>query len=331
MRPTVFIHTNDKQLLGATVARYALQKNSQHRAEFDVQIIQLNDWPELYQREGQLYLREGEQVPWHNQDLQSFTLLRFLVPQLMGYQGRAIVIDPDVFAVGDVYDLLKRDMQGKAIVCRQIFPKDGRPPYYASSVMLLDCAQLTHWQWAEQIERLFSFEQDYRPWMSLLTEPSEIIGPLEPEWNHFDTLNSETRLLHNTGRITQPWKTGLPIDFRPKKKRPKQAPPSAPVLTPAPTIKTQLKRLKATVKQWLGAPPPTQSTTATPPSPKAQPPAVYNPHPDPNQEAFFFGLLQECLDKGIVTEDFLQAEIARQHLRPDAFQVMGRLATSAAF
>ena len=40
------------------------------------------------------------------EDLQSFTPLRFMPPQLMGYEGRAIVIDPDVFAVGDVYELL---------------------------------------------------------------------------------------------------------------------------------------------------------------------------------------------------------------------------------
>ena len=40
----------------------------------------------------------------------------------MDYQGRALVIDPDVFAAGDVWDLLQRDMQGHAILCR---PKSG--------------------------------------------------------------------------------------------------------------------------------------------------------------------------------------------------------------
>ena len=50
---------------------------------------------------------------WRNDDLQSFTPLRFLPPQLMGYQGRAVVIDPDIFATGDIWELLSRDMAGK--------------------------------------------------------------------------------------------------------------------------------------------------------------------------------------------------------------------------
>ena len=44
---------------------------------------------------------------------------------------------------------------------------------------------------------------------------SEIIGPLEPGWNDFDHLGPGTKLLHNTRRMTQPWKTGLPVDFTP--------------------------------------------------------------------------------------------------------------------
>ena len=37
-------------------------------------------------------------------------------PELMGYQGRAVVIDPDIFAIGDIWELLTRDMQGKQTV-----------------------------------------------------------------------------------------------------------------------------------------------------------------------------------------------------------------------
>ena len=48
----------------------------------------------------------GVKRNWRNDDLQSFTPLRFMPPELMGYQGRAVVVDPDVFAVGDVFELL---------------------------------------------------------------------------------------------------------------------------------------------------------------------------------------------------------------------------------
>ena len=83
-----------------------------------MRIMQLKDHSFLLEREGQIYLRDGAKRPWLVDDLQSFTPLRFLPPELMGYQGRALVIDPDVFAVGDVWELLSRDMQGKAIMCR---------------------------------------------------------------------------------------------------------------------------------------------------------------------------------------------------------------------
>ena len=55
----------------------------------------------------------------------------------------------------------------------------------------------------------------------------------------------------------------------------------------------------------------------------------YKPHPDPKQEAFFFGLLRECVDKRIVSEDFIREEIARKHVRHDAFDVLDRVAPLA--
>ena len=118
MQHNVFVHTNHKQIVGALVAQYALKRNSQHTDEFDVRIIHLDDYPFFKAREGQLYLRDGVKRTWLNDDLQSFTPLRFMPPELMGYQGRAVVIDPDIFAIDDIWDLLSRDMQGKAIMCR---------------------------------------------------------------------------------------------------------------------------------------------------------------------------------------------------------------------
>ena len=48
----------------------------------------------------------------------------------------------------------------------------------------------------------------------------------------------------------------------------------------------------------------------------------YKRHPDPAQEQFFFGLLRECVEKGVVGEDFVRAEMASNHVRPDAFELM---------
>ena len=141
LKYTVFIHVNHKQWLGAVVGKYALEKHSSHTDKFDVQFIEVKDQPFLHAREGQLYLRDGDQRRWLNNDLQSFTPLRFMPPELMGYTGRAVVIDPDVFAVADVWELLNRELQGSAMMCRAKSGNKGKRGALASSVMLLDSDQ----------------------------------------------------------------------------------------------------------------------------------------------------------------------------------------------
>jgi hypothetical protein len=50
----------------------------------------------------------------------------------------------------------------------------------------------------------------------------------------------------------------------------------------------------------------------------------YVRHPDPGQERFFFGLLRECIQRGIVTEGLLREEMQRNHVRADAIEVLAR-------
>ena len=163
MKNCVFVHTNHRQMVGALVSQYSLKRNSRDPDAFDVRIIDTKDHPFLHAREGQHYLRDGVQRQWLIEDLQSFTPLRFMPPELMGYEGRAVVIDPDVFAVGDVNELLTRDMEGKALFCRA---RKG-PKSFASSVMLLECARLTHWRTAEQFDAMFESKLDYMDWICL--------------------------------------------------------------------------------------------------------------------------------------------------------------------
>ncbi len=301
MKYKVFIHTNPKQLLGALVGRYTMKAKSAHASEFDVEIIDTTEQTYLDRYHGKLYLREDRKAKWDKNDLQSFTPLRFLPPQLMGFQGRAIVTDPDVFALKDIYDLLTLDLQGKAIAARKIRPKDGRPAYWASSVMLLDCAKLKHWKWEEQVDAMFRFKLDYRDWVSLMTEDQSTILELPEEWNHYDVLNENTRLLHNTARITQPWKTGLPVDFDFTKKKP----PTKWGKNPRGWIKVIKNKLK---------PPPAKPN-----------PTNYRPHPDKRQERYFFENLKELVSAGELTEQTLREAMDHNHLRKDALKMLEAL------
>lgn len=298
MRPRVFIHTNHRQLVGAFVSAHSFRRRSRHADRFDVAIIHHRDYPFFARREGQPYLRAGAKLPWRNDDLQSFTPLRFMPPELMGYAGRALIVDPDVFAVADVWELLSRDMAGKAILCRvHDGVKRSVRGTYASSVMLLDCAKLRHWRVEAQFEEMFALERDYRNWLGLGCEDPATIGALEPGWNDFDHLGPETRLLHNTRRMTQPWKTGLPVDFLPVE--------NFPLFPPFGWLMTARRRLLGDYA-LLGR---------------------YRRHRDRRQEALFWALLRECLDAGEVDEAFLVEEMRRGHLRPDALERLAGAAT----
>jgi len=302
MKPTVFIHTNDKQILGAKLAEYAFKQKSKHRNAFDVKLIRLEETPHLYNREGHTYLRKGQTALWKNNDLQSFSPLRMLVPQLMNYTGVALLVDPDVFALGDVYDLFQLDMKGKSIVCRHV-PEGYRGngnPYYATSVMLLDCEKLKHWKWNEHIDQLFNKTMDYGDWISLRNENPETIGPLDAEWNDFDTLTSKTKLLHTTERMTQPWRTGLPVDFD-------------TTTTKLPVKRSVPSRFKNAIKSLMGQ------------SPLIAMENNYLPNPDLNQEAFIMELIRDALDAGAVSESFLKQEIKNSNLRKDIFSKINQV------
>jgi hypothetical protein len=212
VRPTVFIQANARQLLGAKISAYSYKRQSRSPDSFDVRIMTIEDFPRLLES-GQSILRGDHVREWDPDDLQSFTPLRFAPPTLMGFEGQAVVTDPDCFGVGDVAELLDRDMGGKAICAVARPGHNNDPDYIATSVMLLDCAKLKHWDFEPLLDRLFAKAFDYVPWMELKLEDRDTIGLLEPEWNDFDQLTSETKILHTTKRRTQPWKSGLRVDY----------------------------------------------------------------------------------------------------------------------
>lgn len=296
MKHGVFIQTNHKQIVGAKVAEHALRRYSTHNDQFDVRIMDTRDYPFFQAREGQKYLRDGVYRVWLNDDLQSFTPTRFMPPELMNFEGRAVVIDPDIFACADIWELLNHDMQGKAIMCRmRSGPKGLIDRCYASSVMLLECDKLTHWQPEKQFNAMFDDDFDYQPWICLKNEDPDSIGFFDKHWNDFDTFSTETKMLHTTRRKTQPWKTGLPTDWRPSE-RFRLFPPAAWIL--------RARRKLFGEYGLLGN---------------------YKAHPDKNQENFFFGLLKECIQEGKITEDFLREEMSKNHVRHDAFEVLERV------
>ena len=129
-------------------------------------------------------------------------------------------------------------------------------------------------------------------WVSLKLEPTGSISALEEYWNDFDNLTQETRLLHNTKRKTQPWKTGLKIDYRP-----------ADTFQLFPPRHWFRRARRALFGDYRFA-------------------GTYAAHPDPAQETFFFELVREAMEDGDISENLLLEEIAQGHLRSDAMKLI---------
>ena len=278
----VFIRTNKKQILGGMLGKHAILRTAAHPEQIEVRYMIVDDLPLFRDFQGKSYKRHGETITYDINDLQSFTLSAFMAPELAGYEGRAMVIDPDIFALADVEALFNRDLQGKALAAR---PKRG---VWDTSVMMLDCAKLRHWNMKKILDDLAAGRTSYEEWMSLKNEQ---VQDLEPEWNSWDVLVPETKLLHTTNRLTQPWRAGLKVDF----------------------TRNRMPKLFGVIpREWIAR---LRGTI----------PSRYQEHPDQKIRAFFFELVRDALAKGAVTEEQVRSEIAAGHVRKD---LMERLPTA---
>lgn len=276
---TVFIQANNKQLLGAKLAKYAIERNLKVKDSVSVRIMNVDEMDTFRLFFGNTYARAGKTMRNDEEDLQSFTLSRFMPPELMSYQGRAIVIDPDIFALVDINELFALNLGGNSIAaCR-------RNTAWDTSVMLMDCAGLRHWKISDILGKLQAKQSDYNDVISLRKEVSVL--ELPRIWNSLDRLTPETKMLHTTKRLTQPWKTGLKIDFTRLRDGDRYF-----GLIPKPWVMRLLGR-------W---------------------PTRYQPHPDKNIERFFFGLAREALDDGAISREMLKREIEAKNIRPDFFE-----------
>lgn len=281
----VFIQTNDKQRLGAIIAKYSIEKNLRNKNSLEIELINVDGLSEFGNFWGKEYLMKGYKRKADKNDLQSFTLTRFLPPELMNFQGKAVVIDPDIFAATDITELFNLDIQGKTIAaCRK---KDA----WDSSVMLLDCKRLKHWGIKDILKKLENFELDYSDIINLKTENQDNILEIPRVWNNLDNLHENTKLIHMTNRLTQPWKTGLKIDF---------------TRNPMPKFWGIIPR--EWIHKILG-----------------KYPSKYQRHPDKNIEKFFFTLLKSGINDGAVTKEFIQDQINKKHIRVDTFNLLNSI------
>ncbi|MEX0910012.1 MAG: hypothetical protein WDZ75_01825 [Candidatus Paceibacterota bacterium] len=200
----VFIQANESQYLGALLGKFSIERVS---PGIPVEILLAEEIPAFQNFVGSTYKQGSEERAYSLEDEQSFTLTRFMPPEIMGYEGRAVVIDPDVFAVKDIRPLFDTDMEEAGVACCK------RESFWDTSVMLLENSKL-NWEIADILKKFSEKELNYNTAIRKVFE--EPVKEISRKWNSLDELTDTTHIIHYTRQRTQPWKTGLPYTVTPR-------------------------------------------------------------------------------------------------------------------
>jgi len=135
-----------------------------------------------------------------NRSRTTFSFQRFLIPQLMGYKGKAIYLDSDMILFRDIADLYSKDVD--SVTCRT--------HDYDTSVILINCER-SSWDIKKIVLDLDNQTTTYQKLFADL----QTSGPtISSAWNAHDRLfdgnphgykKDQTFLLHYTTTKTQPW------------------------------------------------------------------------------------------------------------------------------
>ncbi len=199
----VLIQSNKFQKIAAEVARYSFIK----QGISDVEIINLEEHDILVKNFGKKYLRNGKLITFDNNDLQSFTLLRF-IPTKLQINDFCLIVDPDIFAIKNPMSETNKILDNKTdIYCTKINGK------LRTEVMILNLKN-NIWHFDSLIDDLFSKRIDYSDLINLKFINDKKIKIIDNKFNDHDKINENTILLHTSNRLTQPWKEGLEINFK---------------------------------------------------------------------------------------------------------------------
>ena len=153
----LYIQKNNKQDLASKISAASFIQNGFKKENIFFLDFEKNDL--LKSMIGKKYKRSGI-IKYFKDDLQSFTLLRFLAPQQDNYNGKLLVIDPDVFALKKVDSILNILNDGEDLACTYI-GDNAR-----TEVMFIN-AQKVKWDFEKIIKKVFDLELDYTDLMNL--------------------------------------------------------------------------------------------------------------------------------------------------------------------
>jgi lipopolysaccharide biosynthesis glycosyltransferase len=201
----VFIGSGEASRLERKTLVHSLRKNS--KRELDIYVF--NGTHNAVERNDDPPFDAGLPLHIKYRNYTEFSNYRFLIPQLCGFQGRAIWLDSDMICLGDIGELFDTDLGGNHFLAKAEAYKKNGDAHWALSVMLIDCAKCqfeTERYFQEMDSGAFANIDLHEMTPKFLAHHPFKIGKLDPNWNVFDEYNDQTKLIHYTDLRRQPWK-----------------------------------------------------------------------------------------------------------------------------
>lgn len=195
----VFVGTDESQLIATRVLEYSIRKYASRTVQFNV----MKDLPVPTPEDPRNRPRTG------------FSFYRFMIPQLCGFNGKALYLDADMQVFDDIAKLWDLPLGRHKVLCtyfeetptawiEEAHFKPGRQ----MSVLLMDCSRLD-WDIRRIVEHLDQGSLSYEDLMFDLAvvQPDEIGDVIPSVWNSLETYEpGTTKLIHYTVADMQPWK-----------------------------------------------------------------------------------------------------------------------------
>ena len=137
---------------------------------------------------------EGKRSVWYT----DFTNFRWAIPEICGFQGRAIYVDVDIILLANIQELFELPMSHPVLSLTT----------QQSSVMLMDCAAFKNIEAWPSLDEMKTSEMQIKDYAQILQD-TDSFGELPKEWNCLDGKGfkkKKTKLVHYTDMHTQPWR-----------------------------------------------------------------------------------------------------------------------------
>jgi hypothetical protein len=199
----VFIGSGEASLLERKTLIHSIRTNS--RRELDIYVF--NGTHNAVERNASPPFPAPLSLDVKYRNVTEFSNYRFVIPQICNYQGRAIWLDSDMVCLRDIGELFDAPMGDSSFLAKaEAYRGNGT---WGLSVMLIDCerSRFDIDRYFQEVDQaLYSSSDLHQMTDAFLARHPFQIGKLDPNWNVFDRYDKNTRLIHYTNLLSQPWK-----------------------------------------------------------------------------------------------------------------------------